>query len=162
MRRLLSLHRAPSHLLHSQRRLLHSAAGPNTDRKPSAPGSSLPGRRLTRSRIESQILAIDCFLQILVQEFADFSGSRAGSIAIANLLAREVLVLRPLAIETLLSAKTCEIVRRLEATYVSMADGIDYRQWLGTNFVSRDIYPRSKQLHLLYGLLRDRMSPRSS
>ncbi len=116
--------------------------------------------RLSRARIEAQVAATEEYLALLSKEFPDLTNNSAGKMALACYLAREILILRPLALAPLLSRETCLCIRRLQAAYCSVAGGLDYRQWLGTNLFSRDLYAFSKRLMLLYVLLRDTFGPR--
>ncbi len=113
--------------------------------------------RLTLDRLEAQVAAIEKYVELLREEYPDLMENRAGRAALACFLAREILMLRPLATELLLRSETCLRIKRLESIYHAVAEGIDYRQWLGTNFVSRDLYACSKQLMLLYVLLRGKL-----
>lgn len=115
--------------------------------------------RLSSTRIEGHVAAIEQYVSLLYSsEFPGLLGNRSGNLALACFLAREILILRPLANELLLSAQTCQRIKRLEATYHLVAEKIDYRQWLGTNFVSRIVYAYSKQLMLFYVLLRSKLA----
>jgi glycosyltransferase involved in cell wall biosynthesis len=120
---------------------------------------SSASRSLTAARIEGQVAAIEEYVDRLPQEVPQLMGSRTGRSALACFLAREILVIRPLAKTWLLQPQTCARIKRLESSYISAARGIDYRQWLGTNYVTRDLYALFKQLMLLYVLLRGKLSP---
>ncbi len=116
--------------------------------------------RLSRARLEGHVEAIEQYLAALQSdEFSGLLSTRNGNMALACFIAREILVLRPLANRFLLSARTCQRIKQLEIVYRSIADQIDYRQWLGTNFVSRNVYALSKQLMLLHVLLRAKLVP---
>lgn len=110
-------------------------------------------RRLTPERIEGQIAALDFYVDALAREFPELMGSDMGRSGLASLLAREVVLMRPLANHYLLQPQTCARIRRLKSKYDAVAGGIGYKQWLGTNFVTRDVYAWSKQLMLLRVLL---------
>jgi len=110
--------------------------------------------RLTSDRIEGQVAATEQFIELLNEEFPEFMRGRAGGSALACFLAREIMLLRPLARCRLLAPVTRKRIQRLEATYARNGTGIDYRQWLGTNFVSRNFYAHAKQLMLFYVLAR--------
>jgi glycosyltransferase involved in cell wall biosynthesis len=112
---------------------------------------------LTRERIEGQIAAVEQYLEVLSLEAPDLMKSRSGRSALACFLAREIMVIRPLARSWLLQPQTCERIRRLEALYTEVALAIDYRQWLGTNVVTRDLYALFKQIMLLAVLLKSRV-----
>lgn len=112
---------------------------------------------LSVKRISSQVAAIDIYINFLREEFGEFVSSQAGAAAIACFLAREVMVLGPVATGQLLPQVTCRTIQSLTSIYRSVAGSIDYRQWLGTNWVSRDVYVRSKQLMLLSVLIRNRL-----
>ena len=113
--------------------------------------------RLATTRIEGQVAAVEDYVQVLQAEFADFLKGDAGKAALACFLAREIVLLRPLARPFFLAAKTCARIEALESLYRSVAAGVDYRRWLGTNLVSQRVYPYAKQALLGYVLLRDKL-----
>jgi hypothetical protein len=114
--------------------------------------------RLSSDRIDGQVAALEQYIGLLDKEFPEFMHGRAGHSTLACFLAREIMILRPLAGWLLMAPDTCSRLRRLEATYARVAGGIDYRQWLGANFVSRNVYAHSKQLMLMYVLARARVA----
>jgi glycosyltransferase involved in cell wall biosynthesis len=113
-------------------------------------------RRLTMERLEAQIAAIDQYLELVRTESAEFMNSPAGQAALACFLAREIVILSPLCSTRLLGAAATRSIGSLTAAYMEAARGTDFRQWLGTNFVSRDLYPRFKQVQILSMLILDR------
>lgn len=114
--------------------------------------------RMTSARLEAQITAAEQYVELLLREFPEFMSGSAGKAALACFLAREIMVLRPLANGLLFSSETCQGVGRLAKTYGEIANGMDYRQWLGTNMVSRSVYPFAKQAMLISVLLRARLA----
>jgi glycosyltransferase involved in cell wall biosynthesis len=112
--------------------------------------------RMTPERIEGQVAAIEEYVTLLQQEFPDLMNTRAGNAALACFLAREIMIMRPLAKRLLLHSDTCLRIGRLERTYSAAAKGIPYQQWLGSNAITRSIYPLSKQAMLFLVLMRGR------
>jgi hypothetical protein len=110
-------------------------------------------RRLSPARLQAQVQAIEEYVHLLPTEHPDLMDNEAGRMALACFLAREIVILLPLATQFLLGPQTCERIKRLNSTYLENSRGIDYLQWLGTNFVSRELYAYSKRLMLLAMLL---------
>jgi hypothetical protein len=110
-------------------------------------------RRLTPARIEGQVAALEMFICTLEREFVELMASDAGRSGLACLLARDSVLMHPLAKDYLLQPETCDRLRRLHTRYEAVAAGVDYRQWLGTNFLTRHVYAWFKQLVLLRVLL---------
>ena len=118
--------------------------------------------QLTTDRIRSQIAAIEAYVGRLPNEVPVLMNSRSGKTALACFLAREIVLLRPLAKAWLLGPETCQRICRLHANYVALAPSHDYRQWLGTNYVTRDLYALLKQFMLLVVLLRGKLGQSTS
>jgi glycosyltransferase involved in cell wall biosynthesis len=113
--------------------------------------------QLTSDRIEGQVAAIEKYVRSVQEEFSGFMGSPTGKAALACFLAREIMLLRPLATRWLMTPMTRWRVHKLSAIYTDVAGNVDYRQWLGVNFVTRHLYAYSKQTMLAYILGRARI-----
>jgi len=112
--------------------------------------------QMTALRIKNQIGALVEYIEHLEKEFPEFINSQPGKNALANLLAREVKILAPLGVVFLLGDETSYRVARLAELYSKVSILKDYRKWLGTNFISQNIYPSAKRIALLYAVIRDK------
>lgn len=110
--------------------------------------------QMTGERIKNQIRALGEYVEFLENEFPKFLKSRTGKNALASLLAREVLVLSPLAKSWILGDETCKRIAQLKDMYIRSCVSMDYREWFGVNFVTRNIYIFSKRIFLLYVIIR--------
>jgi hypothetical protein len=113
---------------------------------------------ISAARLVAQVSAIEQYVESLHGEFPELMSNSAGRSALACFLAREVMLLLPLAKEVLLPGETCRRLRRLAEAYCEVAPDMNYRQWLGTNFVSRAVYPLAKQTMLVSVLLAERIT----
>lgn len=114
--------------------------------------------QLSRARIEAQIEAIEAYIALVTTEYPALEQTRTGRAAVACFIAREIMIIRPLARPWLMSNESCARVERLVALYTEVTEVADYRSWLGTNVVSRSLYPRFKQLMLFYLLSRENLA----
>lgn len=112
--------------------------------------------QMTALRIKNQIGALVEYIEHLEKEFPEFINSQAGKNALANLLAREVKILAPLGVVFLLGDETSYRVAGLAELYSKVSILKDYRKWLGTNFISQNIYSSAKRIALLYAVIRDK------
>ncbi|HEX2542307.1 MAG TPA: glycosyltransferase [Caldimonas sp.] len=113
---------------------------------------------ISAARLIAQISAIEQYVKLIQDEFPDLMSNSAGKYALACFLAREVMLLLPLATEIFLPSDTCRRLRRLAEAYCEIAPDMDYRQWLGTNLVARAVYPHAKQAMLVWMLLAERIT----
>ena len=118
-------------------------------------GSTSTG--LTATRIEHQLLAVWTYIQHLRSDFPKFMESEASKHALSCLLAREVLSLDAPGIKRLLSKEANEALSNLCVLYSSTAQGILPANWLGTNFVTKSLYLKTKQWVVLFKLLKARL-----
>lgn len=97
------------------------------------------------------------YLKHVEEEFPSYWKSARGRAATACLIARESLVFRSVWLRWALPEQTREALTTLAALYEQCADGIEPEQWLGTNFVTRDVYVWSKRMLLLRVLIRSKL-----
>jgi hypothetical protein len=117
--------------------------------------------QLTYERINNQIFALSKFIQILEKEFPSFMQLREAKIAVASLLAREVLVVAPVIKIFKLNGTISKLLDSIEYKYHIISEGIKYREWLGSNFVSQYTYIFAKRLIVLKILFKRIIMPSS-
>jgi len=113
--------------------------------------------QLTYYSLSDQIFALIKFIQILEKEFPGFMQLRESKMGLANLLAREVLVIAPVIKIFQVNCKINTLIDSIKHLYQSSSEGIKYREWLGTNFVSQYIYIFAKRIIVLKILLKKKI-----
>jgi|GEM_PF-2470097 len=98
------------------------------------------------------------YLKHLEADFPFYWKSASGRTATACLIAREALVFRSVWLRWALPDQTKAALTALVARYEQSANGVEPSQWLGSNFVTRDVYFWFKRAILLRVLLRSKLS----
>jgi hypothetical protein len=98
------------------------------------------------------------YLKHLEDDFPIYWKSDSGRASTACLIAREALVFQSVWLRWALPDNTKDALNSLSSLYKKCADGIEPSQWLGTNFVTRDVYVWFKQVMLLRVLLCSKLS----
>lgn len=111
---------------------------------------------LSRLRLNAQLTALDEFLCHIEHDFPAYWISPRGRSAVASLIAREVLIFRSRLLAWAISGANHEVVARLANLYRERAPDVAPTQWLGSNFVTRELYVIARQAFLAWALLRER------
>jgi glycosyltransferase involved in cell wall biosynthesis len=117
---------------------------------------------LSVSKLNSQLMALRLFMNCLERDFPDFWTSDQGRDAIACLIAREVLIFDTSWLYLLLPESMRVLVKEFSKRYGERSRGVRYEQWLGSNFVTREVYATTRRLLLAWVFLKDLMAFSSS
>lgn len=96
------------------------------------------------------------YLKYLEAEFPAYWVSSRGRAATACLIAREVLLFRSIWLRWALPGDTKNELTALFALYEKCANGIKPDQWLGSNFVTRTLYPVARKFRWFFAVARSR------
>ncbi|WP_457330911.1 glycosyltransferase family 2 protein [Rhizobacter sp. P5_C2] len=112
---------------------------------------------LSAGRLSALAEALQRFLGHVENDFPAYWTSSRGKAAVACLIAREALIFRSPLLRWALSPAANQAVAALHHEYGRCANGVVPGQWLGTNFVTREVYTAVRTVFLLLSLLLERV-----
>lgn len=112
---------------------------------------------LSARRLSALIEALQRFLRHIETDFPAYWTSARGKAAISSLVAREALIFRSPLLRWALPPAANQAIAALSQQYEWCSRGVAPSQWLGTNFLTRDLYIWTRTAFLALAMLRERL-----